>query len=53
MVPAKATARLREDRLHPGRHAAHIRGLNLERVLAVAMDRTEPFTRNELTHHLD
>jgi glucokinase len=31
------------------RHAAHLRGLNLERVLAVAMDRPGPFTRAELT----
>ena len=30
------------------RHAAHLRGLNLERVLAVAMDRPGPFTRAEL-----
>jgi glucokinase len=30
------------------RHAAHLRGLNLERVLAVVMDRPAPFTRAEL-----
>lgn len=30
------------------RHAAHLRGLNLERVLAVAMDRPRSFTRAEL-----
>ena len=30
------------------RHAAHLRGMNLERVLAVAMERPEPFTRAEL-----
>jgi predicted NBD/HSP70 family sugar kinase len=30
------------------RHAGHLRGLNLERVLAVAMDRQGPFTRAEL-----
>jgi glucokinase len=30
------------------RHTAHLRGLNLERVLAVVMDRQEPFTRAEL-----
>jgi glucokinase len=30
------------------RHAAHLRGLNLERVLLVAMDRQGPFTRAEL-----
>src|SRR5262249_20634047 len=30
------------------RHAAHLRGLNLERVLAVVMERPEPFTRAEL-----
>jgi len=30
------------------RHAAHLRGLNLERVLAIAMDRTGPLTRSEL-----
>jgi predicted NBD/HSP70 family sugar kinase len=37
----------RADR--PGaRHAAHIRGLNIERVLDVVMDSSVPFTRNEL-----
>ncbi len=30
------------------RHAAHLRGMNLERVMAVAIDRAEPFTRAEL-----
>ena len=30
------------------RYAAHLRGLNLERVLAVARDRPGPFTRAEL-----
>jgi glucokinase len=30
------------------RHAAHLRGLNLERVLSVAMERREPFTRAEI-----
>jgi glucokinase len=30
------------------RHTAHLRGLNLERVLAVAMARREPFTRAEI-----
>lgn len=30
------------------RHAAHLRGLNLERVLEVAMQRSGPFTRTEL-----
>jgi glucokinase len=30
------------------RHAAHLRGLNLERVLAEVMERQEPFTRAEL-----
>jgi glucokinase len=30
------------------RHTAHLRGLNLDRVLAVVMDRPEPFTRAEL-----
>ena len=33
---------------HGARHAAHIRGLNIERVLAVVMDSKAPFTRNEL-----
>jgi predicted NBD/HSP70 family sugar kinase len=49
MTPTtRKTLKLRaggEDRI---RHAAHLRGLNLERVLAVAMDRVEPFTRAEL-----
>ena len=31
------------------RHAAHLRGLNLERMLTVVMDRSGPFTRAELT----
>jgi len=30
------------------RHVGHLRGLNLERVLAVVMDRRAPFTRAEL-----
>jgi glucokinase len=30
------------------RHAAHLRGLNLERVLSVAMERRDPFTRAEI-----
>jgi glucokinase len=30
------------------RHAAHLRGLNLDRVLSVAMDRPGTFTRAEL-----
>ena len=30
------------------RHAAHLRGLNLERVLLVAMERQGPFTRAEI-----
>jgi glucokinase len=30
------------------RHAAHLRGMNLQRVLAVAMSRSEPFTRSEI-----
>lgn len=33
----------------PVRHAAHLRGLNLDRVLAVAIDRTETFTRAEIS----
>jgi glucokinase len=32
----------------PVRHAAHLRGLNLDRVLAVAIDRTDTFTRAEI-----
>jgi glucokinase len=32
----------------PAREAAHLRALNLERVLAVAMDRRGPFTRAQL-----
>ena len=32
----------------PGGSAAHLRGLNLERVLAVAMSRPDSFTRAEL-----
>jgi glucokinase len=31
------------------RHAAHLRGLNLERMLTLVMDRSGPFTRAELT----
>ena len=31
------------------RHAAHLRGLNLERMLTAVMDRSGPFTRAELT----
>ena len=38
----------RSDYDDGARHAAHLRGLNLERVLAVAMDRREPFTRAEI-----
>jgi glucokinase len=30
-------------------HAAHLRGLNLERMLTLVMDRSGPFTRAELT----
>ena len=30
------------------RHAGHLRRLNLERILAAAMDRLRPFTRAEL-----
>src|SRR5262245_2358307 len=33
----------------PVRHAAHLRGLNLDRVLAVAIDRTDTFTRAEIS----
>jgi predicted NBD/HSP70 family sugar kinase len=33
---------------HGARHAKHLRGLNLQRVLAVAMDRPTSFTRAEL-----
>ena len=33
----------------PVRHAAHLRGLNLDRVLAVAFDRTDTFTRAEIS----
>jgi predicted NBD/HSP70 family sugar kinase len=40
--------RLRESAAVGARHAAHLRGLNLERVLAIAMDRHGPFTRAEL-----
>ena len=40
--------RLRESAGGGARNAAHLRGLNLERVLAVAMDREGPFTRSEL-----
>jgi glucokinase len=32
------------------RHAAHLRGLNLSRVLSVVMDRQTPFTRAEIVH---
>src|SRR3954469_5628286 len=40
--------RSRDDAQNGARHAAHLRGLNLERVLAVAMERPGPFTRAEL-----
>jgi glucokinase len=33
---------------HGARRAGHLRGLNLERVLAVVMDRPAPFTRAEI-----
>jgi predicted NBD/HSP70 family sugar kinase len=33
---------------HGARHAAHIRSLNIERVLNVVMESSAPFTRNEL-----
>jgi glucokinase len=33
---------------HGARHAGHLRGLNLERVLAVVMERPAPFTRAEI-----
>lgn len=42
------TVRLRPPTGDGARHAAHLRGLNLERVLAVAMERPDPFTRAEL-----
>ena len=50
MFPA---AMLAPDRAPTGpaldaRHAGHLRALNLERVLAVAMDRPSPLTRHEL-----
>src|SRR5688572_4991735 len=38
-------------KMHPdggARHAGHLRGLNLQRVLEVAMDRSGSFTRSEL-----
>jgi glucokinase len=40
--------RLRASTDEPAREAAHLRALNLERVLAVAMDRRGPFTRAQL-----
>lgn len=33
---------------HDARHAGHLRGLNLDRVLAVVMNRQAPFTRAEI-----
>lgn len=45
---AAGHVRLRENADVGARHAAHLRGLNLERVLAIAMDRHGPFTRSEL-----
>jgi predicted NBD/HSP70 family sugar kinase len=45
---AAGHVRLRESADVGARHAAHLRGLNLERVLAIAMDRQGPFTRSEL-----
>ena len=42
-------ARVRAGSNDDVRHAAHLRGLNLERMLTVVMDRSGPFTRAELT----
>jgi glucokinase len=44
----RSTLKLRTNMTEGVRHAAHLRGLNLERVLAVVMDRPAPFTRAEL-----
>jgi predicted NBD/HSP70 family sugar kinase len=40
--------RIRHGPDEGARHAAQLRGLNLDRVLAVAMEATAPFTRREL-----
>ena len=45
---ARHSARLQARAEDGARHAAHLRGLNLDRVLAFAMDRTGPFTRAEV-----
>jgi glucokinase len=42
-------SRLRAASSDEVRHATHLRGLNLERILTVAIDRSGPFTRAELT----
>src|SRR5262249_44424223 len=47
-IPGHRTMRPRPSADSGARHAAHLRGLNLERVLAVAMERPGPFTRTEL-----
>lgn len=44
----RSTLKLRTTVAEGVRHAAHLRGLNLDRVLAVVMDRLAPFTRAEL-----
>lgn len=46
--PTRSTLKLRTTVTEGVRHAAHLRGLNLDRVLAVVMDRQAPFTRAEL-----
>src|SRR5581483_4812818 len=45
---ARQAGRRRDETEVGARHAAHLRALNLERVLAFAIDRTEPFTRSEV-----
>jgi glucokinase len=44
----KSAVRIRPMTDEGAKHAGHLRGMNLERVLAVAMERPEPFTRAEL-----
>ena len=49
MIPGKhAAATVRAAAQAAAGNAGHLRRLNLERVLAVAMDRADPFTRAEL-----
>src|SRR5271169_4352657 len=47
-VPSDKPFRTKSPAVVEARNARHLRRLNADRVLAAAMDRTEPFTRAEL-----